>query len=182
MDPITGHVGLLGIVALKALLLFLTAVVGFRIAERRTLSEMSPFDFVAAVAVGAIVGRVPNASDASFLEGAVTLGVVLSAHAAVTRLRRFSLLSAVVDHSPRLIVLNGEVLEREMRRSGLTRADLEGALRQRGLLDLSQVRYAVLEQRGKISVVPETASIGVDADLLTSVMGEKNLRTRRPAG
>ncbi len=51
----------LGWVAAKALLLYLTAVFGFRLGGRRTLAEMSASDFIAAVAVGAIVGRVPNA-------------------------------------------------------------------------------------------------------------------------
>jgi hypothetical protein len=51
----------------KALLLYLTAVLGFRVGQGRTLAELSPYDFVAAVAVGAIVGRIPNAHDASYL-------------------------------------------------------------------------------------------------------------------
>ncbi|WP_203935616.1 hypothetical protein [Planosporangium mesophilum] len=44
----------------KTLLLYATAVICFRVGERRTLAEMSAFDFVAAVAVGAIVGRFPR--------------------------------------------------------------------------------------------------------------------------
>ncbi len=60
MEQLIGGVNELGWVAAKALLLYLTAVFGFRLGERRTLAEMSAFDFVAAVAVGAIVGRVPT--------------------------------------------------------------------------------------------------------------------------
>lgn len=37
----------------------------FRVGQRRALADLSPFDFVAAVAVGSIAGLVPNASDAS---------------------------------------------------------------------------------------------------------------------
>ncbi|MDP9356486.1 MAG: DUF421 domain-containing protein, partial [Chloroflexota bacterium] len=55
MSYLIGGGAALGWVAVKALLLYLTAVIGFRLGERRTLAEMSPFDFVAAVAVGAIV-------------------------------------------------------------------------------------------------------------------------------
>lgn len=62
MDHLVGGVGELGWVALKALLLYLTAVLGFRVGQHRTLADLSPFDFVAAVAVGSIVGRVPNAT------------------------------------------------------------------------------------------------------------------------
>jgi hypothetical protein len=62
---------------IKALLLHVTAVVGFRVASRRTLAEMSPGDFVAAVALEAIVRCVPNAPDTSYLAGATTLVTVL---------------------------------------------------------------------------------------------------------
>src|SRR5205807_3827401 len=65
MDQLMGGGSELFWVALKALLLYVTAIGGFRLGERRTLAEMSAFDFVAAVAVGAIVGRVPNSSTTS---------------------------------------------------------------------------------------------------------------------
>jgi hypothetical protein len=77
-------------IAGKAVLLYATAIIGLRLGKRRILAELSPFDFVAAVAVGAIVGRIPSASDADYLAGAVTLISVLFAHALVSHLRHFS--------------------------------------------------------------------------------------------
>lgn len=167
---IIGDVSLLGIVAVKAVLLYVTAVVGFRLGERRTLAEMSPFDFVAAVAVGAIVGRIPNAHDTSYLEGAITLVVILAVHSFITRLRRMKPMSGIIDHAPRLLVVKGQVIEPELRRSGFTRADLAGLLRQRNIRDLSEVRYVIFEQRGKVSVIPETGPCSTEGDLLTPVL------------
>jgi hypothetical protein len=74
----------LALVAGKAGLLYATAIIGLRLGKRRILAELSPFDFVAAVAVGAIVGRIPSAADADYLAGAVTLIAVLFAHAVVS--------------------------------------------------------------------------------------------------
>ena len=152
--------------ALKALLLYVTAVVGFRVASRRTLAEMSPFDFVAAVAVGAIVGRVPNAPDTSYLAGATTLVTVLTAHGLVVRLRQFPSFAALIDRRPALLVAHGKVLEDELRRCGLTRSDLYGALRRQGVEDLDEARYVVLEPRGQISVVRRN----IDADLVRDIV------------
>src|SRR5947209_525600 len=137
----------LGWVAAKALLLYLTAVIGFRLGERRTLAQMSPFDFVAAIAVGAIVGRVPNASDASYLAGGVTLLTMLAGHACITRLRTFPSVAALLDRPPRLLVANGRVLDPELARCGLTRRDLHSALRQRGIKHLAEVQYVIMEER-----------------------------------
>lgn len=166
---IVGHAGSLGWVALKAALLFLTAVAAFRVSGRRTLAEMSAIDFAAAVAIGAIIGRVPNSSTTSYLQGAVTLITILAVHSLLTRLRLRPRVALIIDHPSRLLVRDGLVQEKWLRRCGLTRTDLFGRLRQQGVTDLSEVRYAIFEQRGSISVVPRAASPDgdlVDEDIL----------------
>ena len=97
-----------GWVAVKAILLFLTAVVAFCLGDRRTLAELSPFDFVAAVAVGAIVGRVPNAEGTSYLAGAITLVAVLVTHRIVTQLRYISSVAHLIEHAPRILMADGK--------------------------------------------------------------------------
>jgi uncharacterized membrane protein YcaP (DUF421 family) len=154
MEHLIGGISQLGWVAAKALLLYLTAVVGFRLCKRRTLADLSPFDFVAVVAVGAIIGRVPNATDASYLAGVATLVTVLAAHAVITRLRQFPSIARLIEHSPRVLVSDGHVLEQELRRCGLTRGDLNALLRQEGVQELSEVKYLIFEQRGRVSLVP----------------------------
>lgn len=172
MFPLVGGTAQLGWVALKALLLFLTAVFGFRIGERRTLAEMSAFDFVAAVASGAIVGRVPNSTTTSYLEGAVTLITVLLAHQIISRMRQRPWLATLFDHPPRVLIADGHIFDRELRRSGLNRSDLLGLLRQKSITDLSEVRLVVFEQRGQISVMrnsPRTDSeLALARDILES--------------
>ena len=69
--------------AAKSLALFLTAAVAFRFAQRRTIAEFTPFDWVTAVAVGAIVGRVAAAADTSWLTGAAALLTLLDGVAPV---------------------------------------------------------------------------------------------------
>ena len=176
MDHLIGDAGEVGWVMAKALLLYVTAVFGFRLGKRRTLAEMSPFDFVAAVAVGAIVGRVPNAEATSYLAGAATLVTVLAAHALITRLRRFPAIVHVIEHSPRLLVADGRVLDQELRRCGLTHSDLYGLLRQRGISDLGELRFVVFEQRGQISVIRRTDPSLPEQDLIRDVAAQVNLK------
>ena len=153
MNELIGGFGQLGWVAAKALLLYLTAVFGFRLGEQRTLAEMSAFDFVAAVAVGAIVGRVPNASTTSYVEGAATLITVLVVHGIIARLRHFPTLATLFDHPPRVLVSRGKILEAELRRAGLTKDDVYGLLRQQGVLNLEDAHLVIFEQRGQVSVI-----------------------------
>lgn len=153
MEHLIGGAGEMGWVALKAILLYLTVVVAFRLGQRRTLADMSAFDFVAAVAVGSIVGRVPNAHDASYLAGLATLVAVLGCHWALTRLRQFPSVASLLDQSPCLVVAEGRVLEAGLRRCALTQGDLFALLRRQGLGELAEIRYAILEPRGQLSVI-----------------------------
>lgn len=170
MNPIFGGGAGVGWVALKAVLLYLTAVFGFRLGERRTLAEMSAFDFVAAVACGAIIGRVPNSTTTSYLQGAITLITILLAHRIISRVRFHGGLSKLFDHPPRILVAHGRVNYGELRRAAITETDLFGLLRQKSITDLSQVRMVIFEQRGQISIIRESADKDSELQLVDELL------------
>ena len=170
MEHLIGGVGELGWVAAKAALLYLTAVLCLRFGGGRTLADLSPIDFVAVAAVGSVVGRLPSASDSSYLAGAATLVALLVAHGCVSRLRRFPSVAHLLERAPRLLVAHGEVLDGELRRCGITESDLRGLLRQRGIGDLSEARFVVLERRGQISVLRHDGQGGAEPELVRDVL------------
>jgi uncharacterized membrane protein YcaP (DUF421 family) len=139
--------------AVKVVLLFVTAVVGFRFGVRRTFAELAPLDIVAVISAGAIVGRTATAAGTAFLVGVAALAVLLVTHRAVGRLRRYRPIAAVVDQPIRLLVANGKIDERELYRTGLTREDLYGVLRTRGVRRLSDVRFLLYENKGAFSTI-----------------------------
>ena len=152
---ITGSPDVLVAVAVKAALIYLTAVVGLRIAHRRTLAQWTAIDFAAAVAVGAIIGRTALASSQSYLMGAVALGTILLAHGGITLARGNRALAKLVDHRVRILVEHGRVRHGQLRICGLTEHDLLAQLRQGGVFDLAGVRYVLYEAKGNLTVVPE---------------------------
>jgi len=165
-------------ISIKALLLYMTAVFAFRLGERRTLAEMSPFDFIAAVAVGAVVGRVPNASDAGYLAGAVTLFTILSLHWVITKLRYYPSLAKFIDHRPCMLFAHGQILERELKACGLTPNDLFALLREHGIMDLNELQYVIYEERGQISLVRrlregEESKLGLLRDIVEQCQKSK---------
>ncbi|MFF3671766.1 DUF421 domain-containing protein [Microtetraspora malaysiensis] len=160
MSLLFGQVASLGWVAVKTILLYVTAVAGLRLTKRRMIAELSPFDFVAAVAVGAIVGRTATALDTSYLTGAAALLTVIAVHAAITQLRLRYPFPHWFDHAPRVLVTEGKIHPRQLRRSGLTEGDLHTILRQRGVMSLSSVRYVIFEAKGVISVIGSGADVG----------------------
>jgi uncharacterized membrane protein YcaP (DUF421 family) len=143
----------LGWVAVKAVLLFAVAVIGLRLGERRTLAQLSAFDFAVAVAIGAIIGRGATASDTSFATSAVALVTFLVAHRVVAISRRHSRVVRLIDHPPRVLVARGELQGKELARAGLTAEDVYALLREHGVDDLGQVGYLLYEERGAVTVI-----------------------------
>ncbi len=139
--------------AVKALALFITASAAFRLTQRRTIAEFTPFDWVTAVAVGAIVGRTATAADTAWLTGAAALLMLIVAHAVVTRMRFVPALRRLVDPPLRVLIRDGQVDERNLRRSGLTHADLAAVLRQNGHQSIATVHLALFEEKGAVSVL-----------------------------
>src|SRR5919202_4112240 len=123
-------------VAVKAALMYGTALLGLRVAHRRTLAQWSAIDFAAAVAVGAIVGRTAVASTQPLLVGVVALLTILLAHALVTFARYLPWLTKLTDHRIRVLVDHGRLRRRQLLVCGLTEADLFSQLRQQGVYDL----------------------------------------------
>jgi len=124
-----------------------------RLGERRTIAQLSAFDFAVAVAIGAIIGRGATASDTSFATSAVALVTFLVAHRVVAIGRRHSRVVRLIDHPPRVPVARGELQAGELSRTGLTAADVYALLRQHGVGDLGQVGYLLYETRGTVTVI-----------------------------
>lgn len=157
-NALTGHWQQLGFVAIKAGLLFAVALGGLRLSARRTLAELSVFDFVTAVAIGAVVGRVPNASTTSFAAGAVTLAVILVLHRLLGDVRAVKPFGRLLDHRPTILVRSGVIDAKALRRAQLTRDDLASMLRSNGLFDLAEAAYVIFEPSGALSIIRDGQS------------------------
>ena len=154
---LVGQWSQLGIVAGKASLMYVTALVGLRLGERRTLAQWTIIDFATAVAMGAIVGRTAIAEGQSYLTGAVALFTLIVVHRLASLLRFRPLLGKLADHRIRVLVAQGELRRDQLRLCGLTDNDLYAQLRQRGVFNLSRVRYVLYEAKGDLTVVPEAS-------------------------
>ncbi|HET6793206.1 MAG TPA: YetF domain-containing protein [Acidimicrobiales bacterium] len=156
---LVGHWQELGWVALKAVLMYATALAALRVGERRTLAQWTIIDFATAVAMGAIIGRTAIAPQ-SWVFGAVAVVTLVAVHRTASVLRFHPLLGKLIDHRVRVLVVDGRIRTRELRRCGLTDNDLYTQLRQRGVFALDDVRYVLYETKGTITIVPRSEAGG----------------------
>jgi uncharacterized membrane protein YcaP (DUF421 family) len=138
--------------ALKALALFVTVTAAFRLTERRTIAEFTPFDWITAVAVGAIVGRTATAANTSWLTGTAALLTLIAAHSVVARLRFIPWMRRLVDPPVRVLIRDGQLHEPNLKRSRLTQADIDAILREHGHESPADIRLALFESTGTVSI------------------------------
>lgn len=171
MAWLTGNAAQVWQVAAKAALIYATAVVILRLAERRTLAQWTIMDFATAVAFGAIIGRTALAGGQSYLTGAVALATLVAAHRLASRLRFHPVLGHLLDHRVRVLVVDGTVRHGELRRCGLTEGDLYAHLREHGVFSTASLRFVLYETQGTITVVPADRA-GADGDLLQAALDD----------
>jgi uncharacterized membrane protein YcaP (DUF421 family) len=156
MSWLIGNHAALWQAAVKAALMYATALGALRLGERRTLAQWTIIDFATAVAMGAIIGRTAIAQQ-GYAPGAIALCTLVAVHRVVSVLRFRPWLGKVVDHRVRILVAHGRLRRDQMRKCGVTDNDLFTQLRQRGVFTLEGVRYVLYESKGSITVVPEDA-------------------------
>ena len=130
---------------------FLTRVVG-----RRELSSLEPFDLIMLIVLGDLVQQGVTQSDYSVTGLVLAAGTIALMQVGVSYVNfRFKPLRSVLQGEPIVLIEDGRVLERNVRRERLTRQELEEQARLSQIVSLDDVRWAVLETSGQISFIPK---------------------------
>lgn len=113
------------------------------------------FDFVLLLVLSEGLQQALTSDDYSVVNAWVIAGTFLFLDVIMSMLkRRFRPLDRLLDGEPLIIVRNGIPLEERMAKERIDMDEVMEAARQNGLEDLSQVKYAVLERNGDISIIP----------------------------
>ena len=132
-------------------ILFLMRVVG-----RRELSSMGPSDLILLVVMGDLIQNGVTQSDYSVI-GVVLATSTFGLLAVVTSYTVFRSPRAksVIEGEPLILVQNGEAIERNLKGERLTLDDLMEEARAQQVDSLDQIKWAVLESNGSISIIPK---------------------------
>jgi len=140
---------------IRAVVVFFAIFFITRLVGRRELSTMEPFDLILLIVTGDLVQQGVTQSDYS-LTGAVTVIVTIALMTVLLSYLSYKVprLRPVLDGEPLVLVQDGEVIERNLRRERITVEELLAEARLQQLASLAQVRFAVLETNGAISFIP----------------------------
>jgi len=142
---------------LRAVVIFVVIWIVTRAVGRRELSSMEPFDLILLVVIGDLVQQGVTQSDYSLTGAIVVIATIAFLTVAMSFLSfRVPRLRPVLEGEPLVLVQDGEVIDRNLRRERITLEELRSEARQNQIDDLADVRFAVLETNGRISFVNRT--------------------------
>lgn len=145
----------IGQMVLRALLIYGIALAMVRLGSKRFLSRATAFDVVVAIMFGSVVGRAINGSAPFFPTLAAGLLLVTLHWVFAVLAYHTDWFGSIVKGSPVLLVRDGEIQWKGMRKGAVSERDLAESLRSQGRPpDPSQIQLAYLERNGRISVVP----------------------------
>jgi uncharacterized membrane protein YcaP (DUF421 family) len=127
-----------------------------RITGKRELSQLEPFDVILLVVVGDLVQQGVTQSDYSVTGALTVISTIGVLSVFVSWLSyRFKLMRRVTEGEPVVLVHDGRPIERNMRRERITIEDIEEEARQSQITSLGNLRFAILENDGRISFIPQ---------------------------
>lgn len=144
---------LLSYVRTAILYLILIAVV--RLMGKRQIGEMEPTEFVVTMLVSNLAAIPMQDGGIPLLSGLVPILTVLGLGLILSYLSmRFVPLRRWLCGKPVILIENGRIVQSNLRRTSVTMDELTGHLREKDILRIDQVQYAILETDGNFSVFP----------------------------
>jgi uncharacterized membrane protein YcaP (DUF421 family) len=148
------------IAVVRTAILYLLIVFGIRLLGKHQVSELEPSEFALALLIADIASVPMQDYGIPLLMGVIPIVTLLCLSMLLSLLTMKSLkVRALLSGVPSILIRNGTLDQREMRRTRMTLDEVLEELRLQGYTDLSRIRYAILETNGQLSVLPYTAEI-----------------------
>jgi uncharacterized membrane protein YcaP (DUF421 family) len=141
--------------ALRGLAVYALMLVVIRLLGKRTVGNFTAFDLIVALMLGEVVDEMIY-GDVSFLQGAVAIVIVAAAKYATAWLSyRSDRLNRVLEGVPTPIVRNGKLVPKGLRSELMNELEAFAALRLHEISDIREVKLALMEADGEVSVLKE---------------------------
>lgn len=141
---------------LRAAVVYIVLMVLFRIAGKRSLAEVTTFDLVLLLIISEATQQAMIDNDNSMTNAFLLVVTLIGMNILFSVLaRRWKAFGKLVEDVPLIIVENGKALQDRMNRERVGEDEVMEAARElHGLERLEQVRYAILERNGHITIIP----------------------------
>ncbi len=142
----------------RTVLLYILIVVGMRLMGKRQIGELEPSELVLTMMISDLASVPMQDFGIPLLAGFIPILTLLALSLFLSQLSLHNLrFRKLMCGSPTILIRNGEIQQSAMRKNRLTLDELLEELREQGYSNLKDIKYAILENSGQLSVFPWTA-------------------------
>ena len=146
-------------IVLRATVIFFFIFLVTRVVGRRELASLEPFDLILLIVTGDLVQQGVTQNDYSVTGALIAISTMSGLTVLVSYVGfKWKRIRSVLDGEPVVLVLDGQVLEGNLKRQRMTHDELEAEVRLQQVESVSDVKVAVLETAGNVSVIPKRSS------------------------
>src|SRR5712692_5084931 len=139
---------------IQVVIIYIAFFIGLRLFGKHELGQFTTFDLVLVLLVANALQPAITGPDNSVTGGVIIITILLVFNRGVAMVRnRWPWFDALIDPPPTVVVQDGQISQPALEKEGLSETDVEMAIREHGVNKLSDVKQAVLENDGSISVV-----------------------------
>jgi uncharacterized membrane protein YcaP (DUF421 family) len=147
-------------IVVRTVVIYLAVFIGLRLTGKRELGQMTIFDLVVILLIANAVQNAMVGPDVSLTGGVIAAVALLAANWVLAQLRlRSRYWGRLLEGTPTVLIEDGEFVAPHLRREGLDRAEVEMAMREHGVESVRDVKLAILEVDGSISIVPQESRV-----------------------
>jgi len=140
---------------IRTILLYLVLIFAIRLMGKRQISQMEPAEFVVAMLVADLASIPMQDGGIPLLSGIVPILTVLGLELVLSGMTMRSVrMRRLLCGKPVMLIENGRIIQENLRSTRITLDELAGHLREKDVLDICAVQYAILETNGNLSVFP----------------------------
>lgn len=140
---------------IRTIILYLILIAVVRLMGKRQIGQMEPTEFVVTMLVANLAAIPMQDGGIPLLSGLVPILTVLGVGMILSSLSmRCVPLRRWLCGKPVILIENGKIIQENLRRTSITMDELTGHLREKDVLRIDQVQFAILETDGNFSVFP----------------------------
>ncbi len=140
---------------IRTVILYLVLIAVIRLMGKRQIGQMEPAEFVVTMLVANLASIPMQDGAIPLYSGVVPILTVLGMELVLSALSLRSMkLRKLLCGKPVILIENGQLIQANLRKTRITLDELSGHLREKDVLDIRSVQYAILETNGNLSVFP----------------------------
>ncbi len=142
-------------VIFRTTILYLTVIIVIRLMGKRQVGELQPFELAITIMISALAAFPMEDIDIPLIYSLIPILLMLSFQVIISQISlKNRKARSFICGRPTIIIKNGKIKEKELKKLRLSLTDLFEQLRIKGYHSLEDIEYAVMETTGELSIIP----------------------------